>query len=170
MRLSSSILRSTASVQGPGTGESWKYKAFLLSQHDSTCCPKNRSSCLWSSKMTGNSLWGSQMHLSALPDCYRDRQMGGAASTFLPCKQPSSVLNYCSTEEYRWQVGEQISNSAVQLLGGTTLIIYALKRHLFSYTEVRMSQSQKWQNWIQNTLHQRDLSLVPSYIPHLKMF
>lgn len=110
------------------------------------------------------------MRLSALPDCYRDRQMGGAASTFLPCKQPSSVLNYCSTEEYRWQVGEEIPNSAVQLLGGTTLIIHTLKRYLFSYTEVRMSQSQKRQNWTQNTLLQRDLSLVTSNIPHLKTF
>lgn len=85
------------------------------------------------------------MRLSALPDCYRDRQMGGAASAFLPSRQPSSVLNYSRAEEYIWQVGEEIPNSAVQLLGGTTLFIHTLKRHLFCYTEVRISQSQKWQ-------------------------
>lgn len=42
MRLSLSILRSKASVQGPGPGESSKHKAFLSSQHDSTCCPKKQ--------------------------------------------------------------------------------------------------------------------------------
>lgn len=79
------------------------------------------------------------MRLSALPDCYRDRQMGGAASAFLPSKQPSSVLNYSSTEEYIWQVGEEIPNSAVQLLGGTTLLMHILKRHLFCCSEVKIS-------------------------------
>jgi len=110
------------------------------------------------------------MRLSALPDCYRDRQMGGAASAFLPAKQPSSALNYSSTAEYIWQVGEEIPNSAVQLLGGTTLFIHTSKRHLFCYTEVKMSQSQKWQNWTLNTPLQRDPSLVPSYTPHLAIF
>lgn len=58
------------------------------------------------------------MRLSALPDCYRDGQMGGAAFAFLPQKQPSCVKlqQHRRVSTYgKWEKGSQSQLCSCQM-------------------------------------------------------